>query len=314
MKKDRIDKYLENFNIDIHNLYNKYAIDKKHERKKQKSSIYNKIYRNRYIPLSVRNKLFRIFRRANIDTSWFEDFQEYWTGIVQGRPLWDIYDFFFIKNILRIKFSELKIGEKNDPSIHEDIWQRPELLYQLFFLISKEAFHNWSNIISMLKKKLRIKDLKILEYGCGTAPISRTLFEFNPDFKRIDIWISDIQTIAFHYACFRFGMNNNVHPVLLKPESNFQLLIDEKFDVILCLAVFEHLNSPLLTIINLHKKTKKGGLLFIDYIKSEGTGLDTKAGIDERKRVLEFIETNFIIRHGKLQKEKSMGLIIAEKK
>jgi hypothetical protein len=43
-----------------------------------------------------------------------------------------------------------------------------------------------------------------------------------------------------------------------------------------------------------------GGLLFFDYIKSDGNGLDTVQPLRERKPTLEFIQENFDVIFGKI--------------
>lgn len=86
------------------------------------------------------------------------------------------------------------------------------------------------------------------------------------------------------------------------------------YDVITCLAVFEHLNNPLDTIQRFHAGLQKGGLLFMDYIKGDGGGLDTIQGVRERDAVIDYIQKNFECLHGKISKETSMGLIVLRKK
>jgi hypothetical protein len=57
----------------------------------------------------------------------------------------------------------------------------------------------------------------------------------------------------------------------------------------------------------------KGHLLF-DFILSDGEGQDTKEAIDQRKRVLEFIEKNFNLIDGNLSVNKSIEFCVVQKK
>ncbi|MEO0564494.1 MAG: methyltransferase type 12, partial [Chloroflexota bacterium] len=79
-------------------------------------------------------------------------------------------------------------------------------------------------------------------------------------------------------------------------------------------TVFEHLNAPMETIRRFHEYLNVGGVLIFDYILSEGTGLDTKAGLEQREDVLAFIEQHFDIVEGKIDYDRSMRLTVARKK
>jgi 2-polyprenyl-3-methyl-5-hydroxy-6-metoxy-1,4-benzoquinol methylase len=128
------------------------------------------------------------------------------------------------------------------------------------------------------------------------------------------MYISDMQTLAFHYAAYRFRSCSNVIPVLLRPEDEFVLKLDDKLDVIFCFAVFEHLNQPFQTAKTLYNLLGPGGILFFDYIKSEGLGFDTQKGVKERAPVIDFIGDKFVVIEGELNREESMRLTVVRKK
>lgn len=79
------------------------------------------------------------------------------------------------------------------------------------------------------------------------------------------------------------------------------------------MTVFEHLNKPLETIKIFNKTLNPGGLLFFDYIKSKGEGLDTHHAVKERDSVLNYVNKKFDIIYGRITKEKNMGLTILRK-
>jgi 2-polyprenyl-3-methyl-5-hydroxy-6-metoxy-1,4-benzoquinol methylase len=85
------------------------------------------------------------------------------------------------------------------------------------------------------------------------------------------------------------------------------------YDVIVCLAVFEHLPNPYEIVEVFYDHLKQGGVLIFDYIKGEGKGLDSKAGLTDRKKVLAFIEKNLNILEGKIDYKDNTALIIATK-
>ncbi len=309
-------KAFYNINIDVKQFYKNFPISKKLNLKPNqvyyRDKIVHKLYRNSLIPLNIRYKLWSFFRSINLDLSWFNEFIKYWGSKIGGRPLLNVHDLFFLKNLLRIKFQDSKVPDMGDSHIHLEAWQRPELIYQLLHLVCRESVRS-NYIILKLLRKFKKKFNSILEFGCATAPITTALYEFFHLHKNITIYLSDIQTIAFHYGAYKFRNCSNVIPILLTPENDFLLNLNTKVDVIFCITVFEHLNKPLKTIEIFHDILNKNGLLFMDYIITTGEALDTYQAYRERNYVLDFIEENFKIVYGKMDKEKSIGLTIVRK-
>lgn len=154
----------------------------------------------------------------------------------------------------------------------------------------------------------------MLEFGCATAPVTASLYEFYRPESQFKMYVSDIPTLAFHYAAYRFRYCSNVIPILLKPENDFILKLPDKLDVIFCITVFEHLNQPLETVKIFYNLLNPGGLLFFDYIKGSGKGLDTQHAVRQRGSVLDFIGDNFELIEGQLTKDSDMHLTIVQKK
>jgi ubiquinone/menaquinone biosynthesis C-methylase UbiE len=308
--------YFDNLVIDVNQLYLKWPINKKfHPKINQVNylrSRFYKIYRSVALPFKIRRFLWNLFRQTNIDLTWFNEFKKYWIDIIGGRPLWNMQDLFFLKNLYRIKFQESQIPDIDNSAIHLEAWQQPALIYQLLHLVCKESVINEFRLLKLLrayKKKFN----SFLEYGCGTAPITTSLFEFFHLPKRIKLYISDIQTIAFNYAAYKFRNCSNVIPLLLVADNDFLLDLEDNVDVITCISVFEHLNKPLDTIKTFHETLNLEGLLVFDYIKSSGEGLDTMQAVRQRESVLDFISENFKPIYGRITKEKTMGLTIIKK-
>jgi SAM-dependent methyltransferase len=153
-----------------------------------------------------------------------------------------------------------------------------------------------------------------MEYGCGTAPITASYFEFYAPKVAHRIILAEIETLAFHYGAYRFRRCSNVIPILLLPENDFQLGLEQPVDAIFCITVFEHLNQPMETIQRFYDNLAPGGLLFFDYIKGDGDGMDTIHGVREREAVLDYVATHFDVLEGTLEKENSMSLTIVRKR
>ena len=308
----------DNLVVDVNKLYEEHPIERKIDAKPNlvpftQSRLHNMIYRNPLIPLGYRDCFWHKARQINLDLTWFQEFKCYWSSVLHGRPLWGVQDFFFLKNLYRVKFQGNWVPDTDDPFIHLEAWQRPELLYQLLHLVFKESIVNQLEIIRQLQK-IKTDACSLLEFGCATAPITTSLFEFYRPRENLQVYICDIQTLAFHYAAYRFRRCSNVKPILLVPENDFLLKLTEPVDAIFCMTVFEHLNKPLETVKIFHELLNPGGLLFFDYSKGKGEGLDTHHGVRQRNDVLDYISKNFEIVHGTISKDKSMDLTIVKKR
>lgn len=302
--------------VDVNKIYSKFPLNKKIYPKINRvnflNNYYSKLYRSSLVPLKIRSFFWHLCRQTNIDLAWFNEFKSYWTNVIGGRPLWNLQDLFYLKNLYRTKFQASQIPDTDDSKIHLEAWQRPELIYQLLHLVCKESVFNEYKILKLLrhfKKKFK----SILEFGCGTAPITTSLFELCHLPKKIKIYLSDIKTLAFNYAAYKFKNCSNVTPILLVAENDFLLNLKVKVDVITCIAVFEHLNKPLETIKIFYETLNAKGLLIFDYIKSSGEGLNTMEAVREREEVLDFISKNFKVIYGNINIKRQAGLTMAKK-
>lgn len=302
--------------LDVKEVYKKHPLSKNVSETAQKSTaaLFRQLYKSPLIPLPFRRYIRKLSLRTNLDTGWFDDFSKYWGSVLNGRPLYGVQDFYFLVNFYRVHFQDNRVPDTDDADTHLEAWQRPELLYQLLHLVYKETV---VDKVYLLKKMFQYnpKVQSFLEFGCGTAPVTQSLYEFFGVKNDMKVYFSDIQTIAFHYADYRFRRYKNAKAVILEPENGFKLNDElQSLDVIMCLTVFEHLNKPLETAMDFHARLSPGGLLFFDYIKTEGDGMDTVHGSRERLAVLDFVSSHFDILEGDLDRNGSTGLVLARKK
>jgi SAM-dependent methyltransferase len=170
-----------------------------------------------------------------------------------------------------MRFQAVHLAETNDPVTHLEAWQRPELLHHLFHSVYKESlFHRLDVAIRLERSRPRIRS--VLEFGCGTAPVATTFFEFFRAARDLRLFLADIETIPFHYAAWKFAEFPNVHAVALRASNHFRLELDEPLDAIVCLGVLEHLDDPLGTTSRLHALLRRGGLLIFDYVPPREAG------------------------------------------
>ena len=179
--------------------------------------------------------------------------------------------------------------------------------------IEEEIDHWWIktrfNYINDAVENCNSKKIVFLEYGCGIAPITNFLLNYSLK-KNLNIDIADIRQINSHYAKYRFG--NAVNFLEIQPFKN--CLINEKYQVVFMITVMEHLPDPLSTVERVTTSLKSGGIYIFDYILGDGDGQDTIEAVTQREAVLDYIQKEYNILEGKIQKEKSMGKTVCRKK
>lgn len=304
----------DNLVVDVPALHRDFPVDRPSDLGLAWNSPIDRLYSASLLPLTQRGQAWQLLRRIRLDLTWFERFRRYWGKVLGGRPLWGVEDFYFLRNIYRMRFQSASVPDTTDASVHLEAWQRPEVISHLFHSVYKESLNHELRILHALRAHARGPQRTFLEFGCGSAPITTTLCEFDPPHGEQQIWISDIETVPFHYAAHKLAPFSRVQAVPLRPENAFRFPLAQKFDVIFCMTVLEHLQEPLATLDHLRGLLAPGGLLFFDYVKSDATGLDTVAGRDQRSAVLAYVRENFRVLQGSLEVERSIGLTIVRPK
>lgn len=298
----------DNLVVDVAGLYRAHPVERPTDLGVRWDGPLERIYASALLPLTTRNCAWQLLRRLRLDLTWFERFRRYWGRVLGGRPLWGVEDFYFLRNIYRIRFQNAGVPDDADAAVHLESWQRPEVLSHLFHSAYKESLNNELRLLRPMRELHRGPVRRLLEFGCGSAPITTTLCEFQPPRGERHAWISDIETVPFHFAAHRLAPFANVHAVPLRPETSFRFPRAEKFDAIFCMTVFEHLPEPLATLEHLHELLAPGGLLIFDYVKSDAGGLDTRAGLEQRPAVIDYVRQHFTVLRGQLDAVNSMGV------
>jgi 2-polyprenyl-3-methyl-5-hydroxy-6-metoxy-1,4-benzoquinol methylase len=71
-----------------------------------------------------------------------------------------------------------------------------------------------------------------------------------------------------------------------------------RYDAIFCLEVLEHVPRPLAVLRYVLDVLEPGGVLVFDYVKSEGTYLDSATSLHERDAALRFLLDHFDVVEG----------------
>jgi len=284
--------------VDIEEAHRNFGLHNKRGFKKQ--SLYP-------TALLVKSGLWKRLVDSGFIRDWFDEFRDYWVNCLGCRPL-NLHDFFWLHSHYRTKFQSVDVSEHADAQEFMEAWQRYENIYLTFASVYKNALYP----LSFFPYRRYIKNAKYaLEYGCGAAQITYSALKY-ANFKNAKFAIADIRQFTYHFAKWRLAHLENVSFIDIEPDTLPKF--SEKFDVVFLMTVLEHLPNPLQVVKHIYLNMEDKGYLIFDYIKSAGGGLDTMQSVRVREQVLEFIEDNFELVEGKIDKYDSMGTTIVRKR
>jgi len=249
----------------------------------------------------------RALMYANLRLGWFEEFQRYWVSELGNRPLHP-HDFYHLYGVYRQRLQSIEPDLSSDAHQLES-WRDHRIVYYLFS-------HTYRQALSPLRVQRYARFIprrgRVAEYGCGTAPIVTALARH---YRHLDLELvaADIPHLLFHFMRWRFRDEPYVTPVAINPDDDAAL--PGRYDVIFCLETFEHLPRPLAALQHFHTALNPQGVLVFDYIRSEGTYLDTPAGLRDRERALAFVLERFEMVDGQIKNDGShLGPTVVRKR
>ena len=246
----------------------------------------------------VRSGLHRRLVYAGLRLGWLAEFQDYWTDQLGNRPL-QPHDFYFLSGVYRQRLQTIEFEQLHEPALvsdesHLDAWRDHRIVHHLFS-------HTYRDALSPLRvhrfARFVPRGGRIAEFGCGTAPMLAALAR---RYRHRDLQLvgADIPHLLFHYARWRLRDCPYVTWTPIEPGDDAPL--PGTYDTIFCLEVLEHVPRPITVVEHLHRALRPGGHLIFDYIRSEGTGLDTHAGLRDRLPALRFVAEKFEIVQGRV--------------
>lgn len=246
-----------------------------------------------YIGLLLKLGIYRKLIYSNLKLNWFYEFNNYWVNELGNRNI-EPHDFYYLYSHYRTMFQALEVYDSQAPNDHLKAWQDYRTIYLLFHSQYRQALRP---LAAHRYLKYIPKNSNLCEFGCGIAPIATSLCQFYTHLN-FTITCADIPIVVFHFTRWKFMGTNYVHMEKIDPESDNPL--NEVFDTIFCLAVFEHLPRPIPIVKHLYDRLKPGGYLIFDYINSSGGGLDSPTTKIYRREVLQFILDHFEVVDGQI--------------
>ena len=127
-----------------------------------------------------------------------------------------------------------------------------------FKILHQIKSHRMTYILNQINNR-NIKNLKILDVGCGGGIICEPLARLGAKVTGIDFAPNNIKAAKIHSKKNKLKINY-IYKDIEKSK------LDEKFDVILMFEVLEHLDNWKKTIKNIKKNLNKDGIVIISTI------------------------------------------------
>ena len=112
-----------------------------------------------------------------------------------------------------------------------------------------------------IKEKIKLKDKKVLDVGCGGGLLCESLYDFGAIVTGIDAAGPGIEVAKIHAQ-----KNNKNIKYFEKTAEELNTEYIEYYDVVTCLEVLEHVPDPKSLIKTCVQLLKPGGLLFLSTI------------------------------------------------
>lgn len=290
----------DSIHLDFEAIEQKLALQTRPKSKSRLSRLISKYFVGGLLWFGVYKKLVD----AGFIRGWLDEFEVFWSQVLEGRPLY-FHDFHYLLGVYRQKFQVVETPEIDDPEGFLESWTSDNSVYQLFGAVRRYG--------QMPLDGIRIEPFvkeggTVLEFGSGIAPFSYYLVNYCYK-KPSQIHFADIPQLNWYYA--RSRLPEEVEAIKLDLLNN--KLNACQYDLVVMMAVMEHLPRPLDTVMDIWAALRPGGFLCLDYILGDGDGQDTIAAVAQRSEIISFFSEKFVVVKGEISIQQSMGFTVLKK-
>ena len=235
---------------------------------------------------------------ANVRLDWFLEFQHYWVEELGNRPIHP-HDFYFLSGVYRQRLQTIHFEQIENPALasderHLEAWRDHRAIYYLFSYTYRQALSplRVHPFVAIVPRRGRVA-----EYGVRrrtdpdragsalSAPRSAAGGRRYPA-PALPLCALEIPTGPVRDAWFRWP------PTTMHPSRPLRhdLLPGGPRAPAAAARRLEHF----------HRALKPGWHLIFDYVRSEGTGLDTATSLRDRLPALRFVLDHFDIVEGRV--------------
>lgn len=175
---------------------------------------------------------------------------------------------YFIKNgtpnttYFRMKLENYFINNTAENQLFT-AYQKSDFHYALRLMLRYHNYNIGFKVIDILKtihskSEIASTEFRILDYGCGVADPSLVLSK-----KGFDVTISDLNTLKFDFARWRFDSRKLRYKALPVETTEESPILEENFyDVVILVELLEHTRNPLAFLKCFVNSLKKRGILY----------------------------------------------------
>ncbi len=241
--------------------------------------------------LIIRTGLHARLIHANLRLDWFEEFHEYWTGVLGNRAI-DPHEFHFLHGIYRQRIAQPLAAVATLPQ--RQGWLDARGVHQLFHHQYRLALHplQASRLVRYIPRGGHV-----CEYGAGLAPITTSLVRY---YRHLGLRMTcaDIPYLLYHFTRWRFRALPFVRTLVIEPGGKPPL--DETYDTLVCLQSFKYIPNPVPVVQHLEDCLRPGGHFILDYAPPDGEGPEVERRRRERVEALRYLAERFEVVEGAL--------------
>jgi len=234
---------------------------------------------------------------------WCKDLMEYFdvdeeTCINLGKPFkHDAGNKIFPSKIKNISREEIeKIWNNGDWNNKKHIFENYRRIssWLTFRQVYKHEVEDKTDFKGLFFEHI-VPNSRILEYGCGVAPLSYCVIKNYNDFSNIEFNLCDLD--SEHYTFGQYRLKKYAPKAKFNfyysKESDVSPKIKSVIDIACIMDVLEHLINPYQVIVSIYNKMPVGGILVETWVSAPPVSSNLKSSYNQKEKTMKFIADHY---------------------